>query len=71
MDDTENILNSTTLHTEYTSDHSTLLNESGFLDETPRLCENHDISIEKITASTSNDGEGLNQMKKYSQKIPF
>ena len=43
LDDTEKVLNSTTLHTEYTSDHSTLLNESGFLGETPRLCENHDI----------------------------
>ena len=68
LDDTENILNSTTLHTEYTSDHSTLLNESGFLDETPRLCENHDISIEKILASTSNDDEGLNQLKNIRKK---
>ena len=68
LDDTENILNSTTLHTEYTSDHSTLLNESSLLDETPRLCEYHDISIEKILASTSNDGEGLNQLKNIRKK---
>ena len=64
FNENKNILNSTLTHNENTSDHSTtLLSESGFLNVTPCLCENHAISIEKILASISDSDEGLKRLK--------
>ena len=39
-----------------------------FLNVTPCLCENHDISIEKILASISDADEGLRRLKIFRTK---